>query len=150
MIFLLWTLSFQSHDIHQSLDAFVVDRLPSVRQFRMNPAYSVPAFMVVKDILDLFHQTTVPFFYNIYFRYLEVIGGSGKARGFQELLQLVPFFPEFFDDRCFFALRRAASFSSLKAISFFIIAFSALIYSFSARSRMSSSYSDSSSSLGLL
>ncbi len=43
---------------------------------------------------------------------------------------------EFFDDRCFFALSCAASFSSLKAISFFITSISAFIYSFSALNRI--------------
>ncbi|MDY2647208.1 MAG: hypothetical protein SOV63_00205 [Pyramidobacter porci] len=39
---------------------------------------------------------------------------------------LISFSLEFFDDRCFFALSRAASFSSLKAISFFLLLHSPL------------------------
>ena len=131
-------------------DPFVVDRFSLVHKFRVDPADSIPAFMAVKDLCNLLHKILIPFRHDIRPGYLKVIGGAGKPHCFQEVLQLVSCFPEFFDDRCFFALSRAASFSSLKAISFFITAFSALIYSFSALNLMSSSYSDSSSFLGLL
>src|SRR5699024_11806944 len=84
----------------------------------------------------------------ICFADLIVVGRSRHPHGSKEMFQLISFFPELFDDCCFFALSCAAHLSSLKAISFFITSFSALMYSFSARRRISSSLSDSLSGFG--
>ena len=88
-------------------------------------------------MLKLFH---IIFFFNT--SYISLLSRTFFAFAIIECDKL-SFFSEFFNDCCFFALSCVAHFSCLKAIRFFITSFSALIYSFSALKRISSSRSDS-------
>ena len=90
----------------------------------------------------------IPFSNFICFPNLIVVCRLGQTHCHQQVFQGISFFSEFFDERCFFALSCAAHLSSLKAISFFMTAFSTLSRSFSALSRIISSRSDGVSSAG--
>ena len=150
MVLFLRTLPFKAHPVHQTLHLFVVCLIASVEQFVMHSADAVPALVAFKDLPDNACHRLASLCDRVLFRDFVVVRGSGNIHRSEKVFQLISVLPEFFDDRCFFALSRAASFSSLKAISFFMTSISALMYSFSALSLMSSSYSDSSSFLGLL
>ena len=117
-------------------------------KFLAYPPYAVSAFVFLEDTLDFRGYICISLLNFICFPNLIVVCRPGQLHRCQQIFQGISFFTEFFDERCFFALSCAAHLSSLKAISFFMTAFSASRYSILALSRIISSRSDGVSSAG--
>ena len=130
-------------------NTLVIDLKSTIMQLRRNSADTISLPVLIVNSADLCGKTCIPEGNCVSPAKFIVVGGPGHSHCCQQVLQFVSSVAEFFDDCCFLALSRAASFSSLKR-SLFITSFSALIKAFSSRSRRSSSYSLSWSFLGLL
>ena len=112
--------------MHEALNAFVVDFVAEPNQLVVYSADAVSVFMLVEYCYYGLFQFFIADGDKILSIYLIIISRSGHLHSLQQILQFVACLSEPFDDFCFFALSCAAHFSCLKAISFFITAFSAL------------------------
>ena len=108
----------QSFRVHDPLDALMIYLLPLIAQFLVYSTDTITLLIVSKYLYDFFCKICISILYCIYLFKFEVIGGSCHFHYFLRDISVDVLFFEFFDDCCFPALRCAASFSSLKAISF--------------------------------
>lgn len=127
VVFLLGPFSGQPQPIHNTLDPFMIYQKTAVNELLIYSSYAVPSFVFLKDTFDFRGYICISLLNFIYFSNLVVISRLRQLHRCQKIFQGISFFTEFFDERCFFALSCAAHLSSLKAISFFIASFSALI-----------------------
>ena len=118
MILLLRTLAEQFHVVHEPLNTLVIDLKSTIMQLRRNSADTISLPVLIVNSADLCGKTCIPESNCVSPAKFIVVGGPGHSHCCQQVLQFVSSVAEFFDDCCFLALSRAASFSSLKAISF--------------------------------
>ena len=126
----------------------MIHREATPGKFSVYSPYAVPSFVFLGDTLDFRGYIRISLLNFICFSDLIIIGRLRQLHRCQQIFQGISFFTEFFDKRCFFALSCAAHLSSLKAISFFMTAFSASRYSILALSRIISSRSEGVNSAG--
>ena len=126
----------------------MIHRETTLYKFLTYSSYAIPSLVFLEDTLNFRGYICISLLNFIWFSNLIIIGGLRQLHRCQQIFQGISFFTEFFDERCFFALSCAAHLSSLKAISFFMTAFSASRYSILALSRIISSRSDGVSSAG--
>ncbi len=148
VVFLLGTFSGQPQPIHNPLNPLVIHREATPCKFLAYSPHTAPSFIFLEDTLNFRGYICISLLNLIWFSNLIIIGRPRQLHRCQQIFQGISFFTEFLDERCFFALSCAAHFSSLKAISFFMTAFSASRYSILALSRIISSRSDGVSSVG--
>ena len=147
MILFLWALSCQPHSVHKPLYPLMIDLVAALYQFLIYSSHTVAALCCEKMSFDFICQAMVSNSNLIGLAQLKIIGRPCHLHRFQQIFQLVSFFTQLFDDRCFLALSCVCVPLFSQGDLFFITSFSAFIYSFSARSRINSSRSDSFSGL---
>ena len=130
------------------LHPLMIHREATPGKFSVYSPYAVPSFVFLEDTLDFRGYIRISLLNFICFSDLIIIGRLRQLHRCQQIFQGISFFSEFFDKRCFFALSCAAHLSSLKALSFFMTAFSASRYSILALSRIISSRSEGVNSAG--
>ena len=98
----------------------MIHLISQMNEFMMHSPYPVSSLILIKDGYYCLYQAFISEGNKIFFPYFKIIRRTGQFHGFEKVGQSISFGSEFLDDGCFFALRRAVAFCSLKAISFLL------------------------------